>query len=207
MNIGPNINIAVVINVLYQMYTELIDTSKMESLDMDINNNRQHNCSISLSTLTTADTEDRAEDNNMSPEELRECLNIEATNMKKKLQQKSDTKDKEARRIRRIQKREEKKRLKNMEYVNQWDVFFQDFNLLDSTPTHQLPVPKSDIAKKDDNSTPTQRSKRRHTISVRTLSKSLSIRRGRNRKKDSLSKSSKSIRDMLSFITGSTAKQ
>ena len=101
MNIGPNINIRllyVVINVLYQMYTELIDTSKMESLDMDINNNRQHNCSISLSTLTTADTEDRAEDNNMSLEELRECLNIEATNMKKKLQKKSDTKDKEARR-------------------------------------------------------------------------------------------------------------
>ena len=176
------------------MYTELIDTSKMESLDMDINNNRQHNCSISLSTLTTADTEDRAEDSNMSLEELRECLNIEATNMKKKLQQKSDTKDKEARRIRRIQKYEEKKRLKNLEYVNQWDVFFQDFNLLDSTPTHQLP--KSDIAKKDDNSTPTQRLKRRRTISVSALSKSLSIRRGRNRKTASLSKSSKSIRDI-----------
>ena len=69
---------------MYQMNTELIDTSKMNSLDMDINiNNRQHNCSISLSTITTADTEDKIEDNNMSLEELRACLNIEAANMKK----------------------------------------------------------------------------------------------------------------------------
>ena len=196
---------------MYQMNTELIDTSKMNSLDMDINNNRQHNCSISLSTITTTDTEERVEDN-MSLDELRACLNIEAANMKKKLQQKSDTNDKEARRIRRIQKREEKKRLKNMEYVNQWDTFLQDFHLLDSTATNstgtqQLQIPKSDVAKVDDNSMPTQRSKRRRTISLSTLSKSLSIRQGRNRKKDSLSKSSKSIRDMLSFITGSTAKQ
>ena len=198
---------------MYQMNTE-IDTSKMNSLD--INNNRQHYCSISLSTITTADTEDRDE-NNMSLEELRACLNIEAANKKKRLQQiqKSDTKDiedKEARRIRRIQKREEKKRLMNMEYVNQWDMFLQDFHLLDSTATNstgtqQLQIPKSDVAKVDDNSISTQRSKRRHTISLSTLSKSFSIRRGGNRKKNSLSTSSKSIRDMLSFITGSTAKQ
>ena len=198
--------------ILYQMNNELIDTSKMDSLDMDtISNNRQHYCSISLSTITTADTEDRVEDN-MSLEELRACLNIEASN-KKKLQrqiQKSDTNDKEARRIRRIQKREEKKRLKNIEFVHQWDVFFQDFNLLDSTATQQIPIPKSDIAKKDDiddSSIPTQRSKRQRTISLSSLSKSLSIRRGRNRKNASLSKSSKSITDILSFITGSTAKQ
>ena len=182
----------------------------MDSLDMDINNNRQHYCSISLSTITTADTEDKIEDY-MSLEELRACLNIEVANMKK-LQQKSDTNDKEARRIRRIQKREESKRQKNMEYVNQWDVFLQDFHLLDSTATNstgtqQLQIPKSDVAKKDDNTIPIQRSKRRRTISLSALSKSLSVRRGRSRKKTSLSKSSKSIRDMLSFITGSTAKQ
>ena len=194
------------------MYTELIDTSKMDYLGMDIKNNRQHNCSISLSTITTADTEDKIEDN-MSLEELRACLNIEAAN-KKKLQQilkrdTKDTEDKEARRIRRIQKREEKKRLKNIEFVNQWDVFFQDFNLLDSTATQQIPIPKSDVAKKDDiddSSIPIQRSKRQRTISLSSLPKSLSIRRSSNNKA-SLSKSSNSIRDMLSFITGSTVKQ
>ena len=195
---------------MYQMNTELINTSKMNSLDMDINiNNRQHNyCSISLSTITTADTEDRIEDN-MSLEELRACLNIEAANMKK-LQQKSGTKDiedKEARRIRRIQKREESKRQKNMEYVNQWDTFLQDFHLLDSTATQQLPIPKSDVARKDNNSISTQRSKRRRTISLSTLSKSLSIRHSSNKKTASISKSSKSIRGMLLFFTGSTAKQ
>jgi len=177
---------------------------------MDTNNNIQHNCSISLSTITTADSIDDKIEDNMSLEELRACLNIEAATMKKKLQQiqKSDTDDKEARRIRRIQKREESKRLKNIEYVNQWDVFFQDFNLLDSTANQQLPLPKSDVEKKDDNSIPTQRLKRRRTISLRALSKSLSIGQGRNRTKDSLSKSSsKSIRNMLSFITGNTAKQ
>ena len=153
---------------------------------MDTNNNRQHNCSISLSTITTADSIDDKIEDNMSLEELRACLNIEAATMKKKLQQiqKSDTDDKEARRIRRIQKREESKRLKNIEYVNQWDVFFQDFNLLDSTANQQLQT-KSYVAKKDDiddNSIPTQRLKRRRTISLRALSKSLSIRQGRNRK-------------------------
>ena len=179
----------------------------MESLDMDTNNNRHHNnCSISLSALTTADTEDKIKDNNMSLEELRTCLNIEAANKKKLQQQKSDINDEEARRKKRIQKHEESRRLKNLEYVNQWDVFLQDFHLLDSTATQQLPT-KSDVTKKDDNSIPTQRSTRRYTVSLRALSKSLSIRRGRNRKTASLSKSSKSIRDILSFITGSTSKQ